>query len=212
MPDGQQSTHFSSLQVPEAMMDMNVLIACRLLLDQVLNEGNGPLLQQFYQHLLFDFRIWTRSHFAVCHGEAQKWRIRWFNTVWSSGYHTRYVVTLFLSFVKVGFQMSYWANVNVPFPRSCPVHLVCDPQRETAPQEEIWSSVHSGYHSHVLQVNLDFDSTEKTEYVVKYISFMSRMQRGERWRLSQWREADDSDEFVCVAERLPQVSDGWGAP
>ncbi|XP_051922012.1 neurobeachin-like protein 2 isoform X1 [Hippocampus zosterae] len=58
-------------KVPETMMDMNVLIACRLLLDQVLNEGNGPLLQQFYQHLLFDFRIWTRSHFAVCHDHVQ---------------------------------------------------------------------------------------------------------------------------------------------
>ncbi|XP_077383055.1 neurobeachin-like protein 2 isoform X1 [Festucalex cinctus] len=58
-------------KVPGTMMDMNVLIACRLLLDQVLTEGNGPLLQQFYQHLLFDFRIWTRSHFAVCHDHVQ---------------------------------------------------------------------------------------------------------------------------------------------
>ncbi|XP_061144614.1 neurobeachin-like protein 2 isoform X1 [Syngnathus typhle] len=58
-------------KVPGSMMEMNVLVACRLLLDQVLNEGNGPLLQQLYQHLLFDFRIWTRSHFAVCHDHVQ---------------------------------------------------------------------------------------------------------------------------------------------
>uniref|UniRef100_A0A671WSY8 Neurobeachin-like protein 2 n=1 Tax=Sparus aurata TaxID=8175 RepID=A0A671WSY8_SPAAU len=53
-------------KVPGSMMDMNVLMACQLLLEQVFNEGNSPLLQQLYQHLLFDFRIWTKSHFAVC--------------------------------------------------------------------------------------------------------------------------------------------------
>lgn len=58
------------LQVPGSMMDMNVLMACQRLLDQVLAEGNSPLLQQLYQHLLFDFRIWTRSHFAVCLGKT----------------------------------------------------------------------------------------------------------------------------------------------
>lgn len=57
------------LQVPGSMVDMNVLLACQLLLEQVLTEGNSPLLQQLYNHLLFDFRIWTRSHFAVCLGE-----------------------------------------------------------------------------------------------------------------------------------------------
>lgn len=51
------------------MMDMNVLMACQLLLEQVFTEGNSPLLQQLYQHLLFDFRIWTKSHFAVCLGK-----------------------------------------------------------------------------------------------------------------------------------------------
>uniref|UniRef100_A0A671WQ36 Neurobeachin like 2 n=1 Tax=Sparus aurata TaxID=8175 RepID=A0A671WQ36_SPAAU len=56
-------------KVPGSMMDMNVLMACQLLLEQVFNEGNSPLLQQLYQHLLFDFRIWTKSHFAVCLGK-----------------------------------------------------------------------------------------------------------------------------------------------
>uniref|UniRef100_A0A8D3CGL3 Neurobeachin-like protein 2 n=1 Tax=Scophthalmus maximus TaxID=52904 RepID=A0A8D3CGL3_SCOMX len=58
-------------KVPGTMMDMDVLMACQLLLEQVFNEGNSPLLQQLYQHLLFDFRIWTKSHFAVCLGKAQ---------------------------------------------------------------------------------------------------------------------------------------------
>ncbi|XP_078109197.1 neurobeachin-like protein 2 isoform X2 [Sander vitreus] len=58
-------------KVPGSMMDMNVLMACQLLLEQVFNEGNSPLLQQLYQHLLFDFRIWTKSHFAVCLAHVQ---------------------------------------------------------------------------------------------------------------------------------------------
>ncbi|XP_035491031.2 neurobeachin-like protein 2 isoform X3 [Scophthalmus maximus] len=58
-------------KVPGTMMDMDVLMACQLLLEQVFNEGNSPLLQQLYQHLLFDFRIWTKSHFAVCLAHVQ---------------------------------------------------------------------------------------------------------------------------------------------
>ncbi|KAG7242087.1 hypothetical protein INR49_024133 [Caranx melampygus] len=58
-------------KVPGSMMDMNVVMACQLLLEQVFNEGNSPLLQQLYQHLLFDFRIWTKSHFAVCLAHVQ---------------------------------------------------------------------------------------------------------------------------------------------
>ncbi|XP_047454573.1 neurobeachin-like protein 2 isoform X2 [Mugil cephalus] len=58
-------------KVPGSMMDMNVLMACQLLLEQVFDEGNSPLLQQLYQHLLFNFRIWTKSHFAVCLAHVQ---------------------------------------------------------------------------------------------------------------------------------------------
>uniref|UniRef100_A0AAY4CTK7 Neurobeachin-like protein 2 n=1 Tax=Denticeps clupeoides TaxID=299321 RepID=A0AAY4CTK7_9TELE len=58
-------------KVPSSMIDMNVLMACQFLLDQVSTEGNVPLLFQFYQHLLFDFRIWSRGHFAVCLGHVQ---------------------------------------------------------------------------------------------------------------------------------------------
>lgn len=53
------------------MIDMNVLMACQLLLEQVFDEGNSPLLQQLYHHLLFDFRIWTKSHFSVSLGKTQ---------------------------------------------------------------------------------------------------------------------------------------------
>ncbi|XP_056300146.1 neurobeachin-like protein 2 isoform X3 [Pseudoliparis swirei] len=58
-------------KVPVSMMDMNVLMACQLLLEQVFNEGNIPLLQQLQHHLLFDFRIWTKSHFSVCLAHVQ---------------------------------------------------------------------------------------------------------------------------------------------
>nr|XP_054591731.1 neurobeachin-like protein 2 isoform X3 [Nothobranchius furzeri] len=58
-------------KVPGDMMDMNVLMACQLLLEQVFNEGNNQLLQQLYQHLLFNFRIWTKSNFAVCLAHVQ---------------------------------------------------------------------------------------------------------------------------------------------
>lgn len=37
-------------------------------------------------------------------------------------------------------------------PREVPV--ICDKQRQAAHEEEVWGPVHSGYHSHVLQVNL----------------------------------------------------------
>ncbi|XP_056141784.1 neurobeachin-like protein 2 isoform X4 [Lampris incognitus] len=58
-------------KVPGTMIDMNVQMACKHLLEQVCSEGNTALLQQLYQHLLFDFRIWTKSHFAVCLAHVQ---------------------------------------------------------------------------------------------------------------------------------------------
>ncbi|KAI4887748.1 hypothetical protein NFI96_031408 [Prochilodus magdalenae] len=58
-------------KVPSSMMDMSVLMACQLLLEQVSSEGNSALLSQLYQHLLFDFRIWSHCHFAVCLGHVQ---------------------------------------------------------------------------------------------------------------------------------------------
>ncbi|XP_053569691.1 neurobeachin-like protein 2 isoform X2 [Bombina bombina] len=58
-------------KVPSLTMDMNVLMASQMLMDQVLSEGNIHLLHHLYQHLLFDFRIWSNSDFAVRFGHIQ---------------------------------------------------------------------------------------------------------------------------------------------
>lgn len=46
-------------------MDMNVLMSAQLLMEQVAAEGSGPLLYLLYQHLLFNFHLWSPSDFAV---------------------------------------------------------------------------------------------------------------------------------------------------
>ncbi|KAJ3598621.1 hypothetical protein NHX12_002126 [Muraenolepis orangiensis] len=58
-------------KVPGSVMDMNVLLACQLLLEQAFSEANSPLLQQLHQYLLFDFNIWAKSHFTVCLAHVQ---------------------------------------------------------------------------------------------------------------------------------------------
>ncbi|KAJ8354366.1 hypothetical protein SKAU_G00219330 [Synaphobranchus kaupii] len=62
---------FMLSKVPSSMMDMSVLMACHYLLEQVSSEGNSNLLSQLYQYLLFDFRIWSSCHFAVCLSHIQ---------------------------------------------------------------------------------------------------------------------------------------------
>nr|XP_056713128.1 neurobeachin-like protein 2 [Euleptes europaea] len=57
--------------VPSQMMDMNVLMASQILMDQVASEGHHLLLHLLYQYLLFDFRIWSNSDFAVRLGHIQ---------------------------------------------------------------------------------------------------------------------------------------------
>lgn len=52
-------------QVPSWAMDMNVLMSAQLLMEQVAAEGGGTLLYLLYQHLLFNFHLWTLSNFAV---------------------------------------------------------------------------------------------------------------------------------------------------
>uniref|UniRef100_A0A8C8SSA1 Neurobeachin-like protein 2 n=1 Tax=Pelusios castaneus TaxID=367368 RepID=A0A8C8SSA1_9SAUR len=52
-------------KVSSLMMDMNVLMASQKLMEQVAAEGNGFLLHLTYQYLLFDFRLWSKSDFAV---------------------------------------------------------------------------------------------------------------------------------------------------
>ncbi|MEE6514043.1 hypothetical protein FKM82_021983, partial [Ascaphus truei] len=58
-------------KVPPLTMDMNVLMASQMLLDQVSSEGNSLLLHHLYQYLIFDFRIWSSSNFAVRLGHIQ---------------------------------------------------------------------------------------------------------------------------------------------
>uniref|UniRef100_A0A2K6P457 Neurobeachin-like protein 2 n=1 Tax=Rhinopithecus roxellana TaxID=61622 RepID=A0A2K6P457_RHIRO len=58
-------------KVPSWAMDMNVLMSAQLLMEQVVAEGSGPLLYLLYQHLLFNFHLWTLSDFAVRLGHIQ---------------------------------------------------------------------------------------------------------------------------------------------
>ncbi|XP_070436866.1 neurobeachin-like protein 1 isoform X1 [Equus przewalskii] len=58
-------------KVPSTLMDVNVLMAIQLLIEQVSLEKNMQLLQQMYQYLLFDFRIWNRGDFPFRIGHIQ---------------------------------------------------------------------------------------------------------------------------------------------
>ncbi|XP_049717632.1 neurobeachin-like protein 2 isoform X1 [Elephas maximus indicus] len=58
-------------KVPSWAMDMNVLMSTQLLMEQVAAEGCGSLLYLLYQHLLFNFHLWTLSDFAVRLGHIQ---------------------------------------------------------------------------------------------------------------------------------------------
>ncbi|XP_059583066.1 neurobeachin-like protein 1 isoform X2 [Alligator mississippiensis] len=58
-------------KVPRNLMDVNVLVAVQLLIEQVSVEKNVQLLQQMYQHLLFDFSIWNHGDFPFRIGHIQ---------------------------------------------------------------------------------------------------------------------------------------------
>ncbi|XP_053138751.1 neurobeachin-like protein 1 isoform X3 [Hemicordylus capensis] len=58
-------------KVPSNFMDVNVLMAVQLLIEQVSVAKNVQLLQQMYQHLLFDFSIWNRGDFPFRIGHIQ---------------------------------------------------------------------------------------------------------------------------------------------
>ncbi|XP_042328517.1 neurobeachin-like protein 2 isoform X2 [Sceloporus undulatus] len=58
-------------KVSSQAMDMNVLMASQILMEQVASEGNSLLLHLLYQYLLFDFRIWSNCDFAVRLGHIQ---------------------------------------------------------------------------------------------------------------------------------------------
>nr|XP_056717431.1 neurobeachin-like protein 1 [Euleptes europaea] len=57
--------------VPRSFMDVNVLMAIQLLIEQVSVAKNAQLLQQMYQYLLFDFSIWNRGDFPFRIGHIQ---------------------------------------------------------------------------------------------------------------------------------------------
>lgn len=59
-------------QVSGPLLDMSTLMASQILMEQVASEGSGLLLHLLYQHLLFDFRIWSNSDFAVRLGEGRR--------------------------------------------------------------------------------------------------------------------------------------------
>uniref|UniRef100_A0A803YEC6 Neurobeachin-like protein 2 n=1 Tax=Meleagris gallopavo TaxID=9103 RepID=A0A803YEC6_MELGA len=65
------STKASGRKVPSILMDVNVLMAVQLLIEQVSVEKNLQLLQQMYQHLLFDFSIWNSGDFPFRIGHIQ---------------------------------------------------------------------------------------------------------------------------------------------
>uniref|UniRef100_A0A8C3U3K4 Neurobeachin-like protein 2 n=1 Tax=Catharus ustulatus TaxID=91951 RepID=A0A8C3U3K4_CATUS len=58
-------------KVPSILMDVNVLMAVQLLIEQVSVEKNMQLLQQMYHHLLFDFSIWNSGDFPFRIGHIQ---------------------------------------------------------------------------------------------------------------------------------------------
>uniref|UniRef100_A0A674HGY2 Neurobeachin-like protein 2 n=1 Tax=Taeniopygia guttata TaxID=59729 RepID=A0A674HGY2_TAEGU len=58
-------------KVPSILMDVNVLMAVQLLIEQVSVEKNMQLLQQMYRHLLFDFSIWNSGDFPFRIGHIQ---------------------------------------------------------------------------------------------------------------------------------------------
>ncbi|NXT55301.1 NBEL2 protein, partial [Pluvianellus socialis] len=58
-------------KVSGPLLDMSTLMASQILMEQVASEGSGLLLHLLYQYLLFDFRIWSNSDFAVRLGHIQ---------------------------------------------------------------------------------------------------------------------------------------------
>lgn len=50
-------------------MDVSVLVAVQLLIEQVTYEKNQSMLQQLHTHLLFNFNIWNKGDFPLRIGE-----------------------------------------------------------------------------------------------------------------------------------------------
>ena len=59
---------FSSLQVDVKHINVEMLSAVQLLVETV-TSTSGDLLGQVYEHLIFDFGIWTRAKFHTQIGQ-----------------------------------------------------------------------------------------------------------------------------------------------
>ncbi|KAM6945740.1 LOW QUALITY PROTEIN: neurobeachin-like protein 1 [Aplochiton taeniatus] len=58
-------------KLPAGQVDVSVLVAFQLLLEQVTSEKNQPLLLQLHTHLLFNFSIWNQGDFPLRIGHIQ---------------------------------------------------------------------------------------------------------------------------------------------
>ena len=64
-------TGFLLSQAKPELIDVNVLMAAQLLVELAQGSQDQKLLNQIYQNVLFDFRIWSRSQFHVQIGHIQ---------------------------------------------------------------------------------------------------------------------------------------------
>ncbi|XP_061652888.1 neurobeachin-like protein 1 isoform X2 [Phyllopteryx taeniolatus] len=58
-------------KLPTGHVDVSVLVAVQLLIEQVTYEKNHGLLQQLHAHLLFNFNIWNKGDFPLRIGHIQ---------------------------------------------------------------------------------------------------------------------------------------------
>ncbi|KAG7467392.1 hypothetical protein MATL_G00152830 [Megalops atlanticus] len=58
-------------KLPPNLVDVSVLVAVQLLVEQVTFEKNPQLLQQLHTHLLFNFSIWNQGDFPLRIGHIQ---------------------------------------------------------------------------------------------------------------------------------------------
>uniref|UniRef100_A0A673BD12 Neurobeachin-like protein 2 n=1 Tax=Sphaeramia orbicularis TaxID=375764 RepID=A0A673BD12_9TELE len=61
----------SWFRLPVGHVDVSVLVAMQLLIEQVTYEKNQALLQQLHTHLLFNFNIWNKGDFPLRIGHIQ---------------------------------------------------------------------------------------------------------------------------------------------
>uniref|UniRef100_A0AAY4EZ49 Neurobeachin-like protein 2 n=1 Tax=Denticeps clupeoides TaxID=299321 RepID=A0AAY4EZ49_9TELE len=58
-------------RLPAFLVDVSVLVAVQLIIEQVTYEKNPQLLQQLHTHLLFNFSIWIQGDFTLRIGHIQ---------------------------------------------------------------------------------------------------------------------------------------------